>query len=99
MILDDCGAGRCRDARSPGALDRVDARVGALKEGPTLDVGRKIPGLLRASAAACHSLKHPSKGGARGDRIGLGLVRYAIWSARSQAGRRVRVRVAPAGEG
>jgi hypothetical protein len=40
MILDDCGAGRCRDARSPGALDRVDETVGALKEGPMLDVGR-----------------------------------------------------------
>ena len=31
--------------------------------------------------------------------LGLGLVLYAIWSARSQAGRRVRVRLAPAGEG
>ena len=39
MILDDCGAGRCRDAKSPGALDRVDETVGALKEGPMLDVG------------------------------------------------------------
>jgi len=40
MILDDCGAGRCGDARSLGALDRVDETVGALKEGPMLDVGR-----------------------------------------------------------
>jgi hypothetical protein len=40
MILDDCGAGRCRDARSHGALDHVDETVGALKEGPRLDVGR-----------------------------------------------------------
>ena len=40
MILDDCGAGRCRGARSPGSVDRVDGRVGALKDEPTLDVGR-----------------------------------------------------------
>ena len=31
MILDDCGAGRCRVARSPRPVDRVDGTVGALK--------------------------------------------------------------------
>ena len=40
MILDDCGAGRCRDAKSPGALDGVDETVGALKEVPMLGVRR-----------------------------------------------------------
>ena len=40
MILDDCGAGRYRDARGPEALDRVDETVGALGEWPMLDVGR-----------------------------------------------------------
>jgi len=46
MILDDCDAGPCRGARSPRSVDRVDARVSALKEGPMLDVGRWVPGLL-----------------------------------------------------
>jgi hypothetical protein len=40
MILDDCDAGRCRGARSPGSVDRIDGTVGALKEWPMLDVGR-----------------------------------------------------------
>jgi hypothetical protein len=40
MILDDGGAGRCRGARNSRSVDRVDGTVGALKEGPVLDVGR-----------------------------------------------------------